>query len=77
MINESLPPIDYLTIIDYIFFVAYLCCGTAVVIACINHHIWKKKTAEHVPFNQHAVWIPVALFLILYLLLFYFIISRH
>lgn len=75
MINESLPHIDYLTIIDYVFFAAYFCCGTATAIACIHHYMWRKKHHK-AKLAQRIIWIPVVLFLILYFLIFYFMLTR-
>lgn len=75
MINDKLPPIDYLTIIDYIFFSAYFCCAIATAIACVHYRTWRKKSDPTAALSEKSIWIPIFLFFIMYLLIFYFILS--
>ncbi len=70
MINDRLPQIDYLTIIDYCFFIAYFYCTMAVGIACYQFREWKKESGAPVKTNSLVLWIPLFLCLILYFFIF-------
>lgn len=69
MIHQDLPPVDYLMLVDYIFFFAYFCCCLIIVISCIDYILWKKHQIIATRINRHAVWIPLLVFSILYCIL--------
>jgi len=72
MINESLPDIDYLTIVDYIFFIAYFCCCIAAMISCLDYYLWKKRNAAvSKRINKAGIIAPIVLFFFLYLALLF------
>jgi hypothetical protein len=71
MINENLPNIDYLTLIDYVFFIAYFCCCIATLISCLNFYLWKKKNIASKRMNKAGIAVPIILFLILYLIMLF------
>lgn len=74
VINEELPPVDYLMLVDYIFFFSYFCCCLSVVISCIDYVLWKKHPDVALRLDRHAIWVPLLVFFVLYCILF--LISR-
>lgn len=69
LINQDLPQIDYLTIIDYIFFVAYLSAGLTVILSVVDFKLWKVHNDLSATLNKRVAWMPLLLFFILYILL--------
>ncbi len=75
MINQDLPTVDYLTFVDYIFFIAYFCCFVMVILSCIIFFLRERRKSMSHSINKHATWIPFVLFLVLYLAFFVLVIK--
>lgn len=71
VINQTLPEIDYLTLVDYIFFVSYFCAGITIVLSVIDWKLSQKNNPISATLNKRAVWIPLALFFVMYIFLLY------
>lgn len=69
MINQDLPQIDYLTIIDYIFFLAYICNSLSIFMSVLEYILWKKKNTIAERLNKTTIWIPLVIFVVLYFIL--------
>ena len=76
MMNQELPTIDYLTFVDYIFFIAYFCCFLMVILSCFIFYFRERHKELASSINKHATWIPLAFFFVMYFALFFLFIKN-
>lgn len=76
MIDQDLPQINYLTFIDYIFFIAYFCCIIMLIFSCLTFLLCKKHPKLAVHLNRNAIWLPFILFFILYVVCYFIFVNN-
>ncbi len=69
-INQDLPQIGYMTIIDKAFLVAYISLGISVIMSILEKVIGNTNPERSVRIEKHARWIVPLLFVIAIILIF-------
>lgn len=71
-INEDLPRIGYMTILDKAFLISYLFGGLTVFLSTIEHPFLKKETSLRRTLNKQVLWSLPVLYLLIMVLIYIF-----